>query len=161
MSKAQLSIPNQKIHPCLWFDGQAHEAATFYTSLFKNSRITSDSTSDVVVSFILDGQDFTALNGGPKYKHTPAMSLFTICEDQAEIDYLWEQFTKDGGSEVQCGWVTDKFGVSWQIVPRVLLEMFHDPDKEKAARAHDAMLKSVKFDIETLKAAFEGKGSAA
>lgn len=155
MSKAKLAIPSHKIHTCLWFDNQALEAATFYTSLFKNSQITA--TSEVTVTFTLDGQDFTGLNGGPIYKHSPAMSLFVVCDDQADIDFLWEKFTSDGGAEVQCGWVTDRFGVSWQIVPKRLLEMFKDEDAEKAGRARDAMMKSVKFDIETLEKAFEGR----
>ncbi|PGH12127.1 hypothetical protein AJ80_06848 [Polytolypa hystricis UAMH7299] len=156
MSYPKFALPSHKIHTCLWFDNNnGLEAATFYTSLFKNSRITS--VAETLVTFTLDGQDISALNGGPHYKQTPAASLFIICEDQDEIDHFWNAFTADGGKEIQCGWVTDKFGVSWQVVPRVLMEMMGDPDEEKAKRAHDAMLNSVKFDIAELKEAFEGK----
>ncbi|KAK2746436.1 hypothetical protein FQN55_005654 [Onygenales sp. PD_40] len=146
--------PTHRIHTCLWMEKDGLEAAKFYTSLFKNSRITNEHST--LVTFQLEGQDISILNGGPYFTLSPAVSLFTICEDQAEIDRLWAAFTADGGKESQCGWVTDKFGVSWQIVPRCLMEMQFEKDEAKRKRAHEAMLKSVKFDIETLTRAFNG-----
>ncbi|OAX85164.1 hypothetical protein ACJ72_00466 [Emergomyces africanus] len=143
-----------KIHTCLWFEKDAIKAAEFYVTLFKNSRIVS--SDKTLVTFILDGQQISLLNGGTYYTLSPAASLFTICEDQAEVDRLWDALLADGGKEMQCGWLTDRFGVSWQIVPRCLMEMMGDSDKAKAKRATDAMMKSVKFDIDTLKKAFDG-----
>jgi predicted 3-demethylubiquinone-9 3-methyltransferase (glyoxalase superfamily) len=156
----------QKIAPCLWFDDQAEEAAKFYTSVFRNSKITNISRyteagreihgrppgSVMVVAFELDGQSFTALNGGPIFKFSEAISLQVSCEDQKEVDYYWEKLSA-GGSEQPCGWVKDKYGLSWQIVPRVLPEIFSGPDTKKAARAMDAMLKMKKLDIAKLKRA--------
>lgn len=147
-------MSSQKITTFLWYDNQAEEAATFYTSLFKNSSIVSK--TPLVVTFSLEGQEFSALNGGPQYKFTPAMSLFIRCEDQDEVDHFWNAFTADGGTPVRCGWVCDKYGVSWQIVPQILPELLQDPDKEKAQRAMQAMLKMQKFDIAELQAAHAG-----
>ncbi|KAI9783935.1 MAG: hypothetical protein M1839_002880 [Geoglossum umbratile] len=152
-----MSLSSQKITPFFWFgDNLAEEAATFYTSLFKDSHIVSK--TPVVVTFTLCGQKFGALNGGQAYKFTPALSLLVTCEDQDEIDHFWDAFTKDGGAPVQCGWVTDKYGVSWQVVPSVLPELLMDPDREKAERAKEAMMKMQKFDIAKLKAAHAGAG---
>jgi predicted 3-demethylubiquinone-9 3-methyltransferase (glyoxalase superfamily) len=152
----------QKITPFLWFDHQAEEAANFYTSLFKNSKITGVSRygegspgpagSVMTISFQLDGQDFTALNGGPLFLFTEAISFVVNCETQAEVDHLWEQLTA-GGQEVQCGWLKDRFGVSWQIVPTALGSILGDPDPEKARRAMEAMLKMKKLDIVELQRA--------
>jgi predicted 3-demethylubiquinone-9 3-methyltransferase (glyoxalase superfamily) len=152
----------QKITPFLWFDHQAEEAANFYTSLFKNSKITGVSRygegspgpagSVMTISFQLDGQDFTALNGGPLFLFTEAISFVVNCETQAEVDHLWEQLTA-GGEESQCGWLKDRFGVSWQIVPTALGSILGDPDPEKARRAMEAMLKMKKLDIVELQRA--------
>ncbi|PGH35997.1 hypothetical protein GX50_01167 [[Emmonsia] crescens] len=154
MSNSTFAVPSHKIHTCLWFEKDAIKAAEFYVSLFKNSRIVS--SHDTLVTFILDGQEISLLNGGTYYTLSPAASLFTVCEDQDEVDRLWAALLADGGKESQCGWLTDGFGVSWQIVPRCLMEMMGDSDKVKAKRVTDVMLKSVKFDIETLKKAFHG-----
>jgi predicted 3-demethylubiquinone-9 3-methyltransferase (glyoxalase superfamily) len=158
----------QKINTFLWFDTQAEEAANFYVSLFKNSQVKSVSrypagVEDVTgkqagavmtVTFQLDGQEFIALNGGPQAKFTEAVSLFVNCETQEEIDELWGKLT-EGGSEVQCGWLKDKYGLFWQIAPPVLLEMLHDEDREKAGRVMKAMLQMKKIDVRTLKQAYE------
>ena len=161
----------QKITTFLWFDTQAEEAANFYVSLFKNSRIKGVSrypaeVQDVTgkpagmvmtVTFELDGQEFIALNGGPQAKFTEAVSLLVNCETQEEIDEFWEKLT-EGGEEVQCGWLRDKYGMFWQIVPPVLFEMLEDDDREKAGRAMKAMLQMKKLDIRTLKQAYEQEG---
>ncbi|MDR3409719.1 MAG: VOC family protein [Formivibrio sp.] len=154
------------IGTCLWFDGQAEEAAAFYVAIFKNSRILQTTYylqemhrpkgSVLTVSFMLDGQEFLALNGGPEFTFSPAISLVIYCETQAEIDEYWEKLTADGGKEVECGWLTDKFGVSWQIVPRAMLKMLVDPDTAAAQRAFAAMLKMKKLDIALLEQAFAG-----
>lgn len=136
------------IYPCLWFDGQAKEAAEFYCSVFPNSRILSE--SEMVVTFDLNGRKFMGLNGGPKFTFDEAISFVVDCETQEEIDYYWEKLT-DGGEEVQCGWLKDRFGVSWQIVPIILQELMSDPGR--APRVVDAFMKMVKFDIEALKRA--------
>jgi predicted 3-demethylubiquinone-9 3-methyltransferase (glyoxalase superfamily) len=133
------------MYPCLWFDGQAKKAADHYCSIFKNSKITSE--NEMVVIFELNGNKFMGLNGGPKYKFTPATSFVIECETQAEIDYYWEKLGKDGRYD-QCGWLDDKFGVSWQVVPAVLGKLMSDPDK--APRVVQAFMKMSKFDIETL-----------
>ena len=160
----------QKISVCVWFDGQAEEAANFYTSIFKNSRIGSVTRYDeegarasgqprgsvMTVEFVLDGQAFVALNGGPLFKFTEAMSLVVNCETQAEVDAFWTTLSA-GGQEVQCGWLKDRFGVSWQIVPTVLPEMLRDKDPAKAKRVMAAMLKMKKIDIAALKSAYEGR----
>jgi predicted 3-demethylubiquinone-9 3-methyltransferase (glyoxalase superfamily) len=154
----------QKITPFLWFDTQAEEAAKFYTSIFKNSKITivhrmgeetpGPVNNVVIVTFQLEGQDFTALNGGPMYKFTPAISLYVDCQTQAEIDFLWEKLS-EGGRDLQCGWLTDKYGITWQIIPEVLGELMRDKDPAKAKRVMEAMLKMVKLDIAALKKAAE------
>jgi predicted 3-demethylubiquinone-9 3-methyltransferase (glyoxalase superfamily) len=154
----------QKISPFLWFDNQAEEAVNLYTTLFPNSKILnvarypeeSPGTPGTVmtVSFILSGQEFTALNGGPEFKFTEAISFVVSCENQAEVDKYWNTLTANGGEESQCGWLKDKYGVSWQIVPTRLGELLSDPDVEKAGRAMQAMLKMQKLDIPTLEAAF-------
>ncbi|PKN98776.1 MAG: hypothetical protein CVU42_11200 [Chloroflexi bacterium HGW-Chloroflexi-4] len=155
-----------KITPFLWFTDQAEEAANLYTSLVKNSKTNNISRypenspgqagTVMTVSFELDGQQFTALNGGPLFKFTEAVSFVINCEDQAEVDKLWYGLTANGGEEVQCGWLKDKFGLSWQIVPQVLMDLMADPDKEKTDRVYQAMLKMKKLDIEGLKKAFAG-----
>ncbi len=139
---------NNQIHPCLWFDNQAQEAAKFYCSIFKNSKITAD--TPIVVNFELNGKKFMGLNGGPMFKFTEAVSFVVDCDTQEEIDYYWDALTK-GGNESQCGWLKDKYGVSWQIVPSILGKLMSDP--EKAGRVMQAFLKMKKFDIEKLKAA--------
>jgi predicted 3-demethylubiquinone-9 3-methyltransferase (glyoxalase superfamily) len=144
----------QKITPFLWFDGKAEEAATFYTSIFENSKIVS--ISEMSATFQLDGLEFIAFNGGPTFTFTPAVSFFVRCETQQEIDYLWEKLSA-GGEAQRCGWLKDKFGVSWQIVPPILGELLNDEDDEKSNRVMQAMLKMSKLDIKELKEAYEGK----
>ena len=160
----------QKITPFLWFDSQAEEAARFYTSIFENSRILGTARYDeaaakaagrpvgsvLTVAFELEGQKFTALNGGPVFTFTEAISFVVNCETQAEVDHFWDTLSS-GGQEVQCGWVKDRFGVSWQIVPTVLPEMLQDKDPEKAKRVMAAMLQMKKLSIEGLKKAYEGR----
>jgi len=143
----------KKITPFLWFDGKAEEAAKFYTSIFKNSKIHS--LSPMSATFQLDGQEFIALNGGPQFKFTEAVSFFVSCETQEEIDYFWEKLSA-GGEESQCGWLKDKFGLSWQIVPPILGEMLNNDDDAKSKRVMQAMLQMVKLDIKKLKAAYAG-----
>lgn len=155
----------QKISPFLWFDTQAEEAANFYVSIFKNSRITriarygdagpGPKGSVMTVGFELEGQSFTALNGGPVFKLSEAISFVVDCETQAEIDHYWDKLLA-GGQAQHCGWLKDKFGLSWQIVPRVLIELVSGPDQAKAGRAMQAMMGMVKFDIAKLKQAAEG-----
>lgn len=157
----------QKITTFLWYDDQAEEAAKFYTSLFKNSKITdvarySDAGpgklgSVMTVVFELEGQEFIALNGGPEFKFTEAISLMVECEDQHEVDQLWEKLTADGGQEQSCGWLKDKYGLCWQIIPRGFLELVTGPDPEKSSRAMQAMFKMQKLDIEAVRRAYEGK----
>ena len=134
------------IYNCLWFDGQAKAAATFYCSIFDNSKITVD--TPMVVNFELDDKKFMALNGGPQFKFNEAISLVVDCETQSEIDYYWSKLTEDG-EEGQCGWLKDKFGVSWQIVPTILGSLMTDPTKTQ--RVMQAFMQMKKFDIETLK----------
>ena len=134
------------IYPCLWFDGQAQAAAKFYCSIFKNSKIKAD--NQMVVEFELDGKKFIGLNGGPHFKFNEAVSFVIDCETQEEIDHYWEKLTADGGSESQCGWLKDKFGVSWQVVPAILPELLSNPDK--AQRVMEAYMKMKKFDIKAL-----------
>lgn len=154
----------QKISPCLWFDNQADEAAKFYTSIFKNSKIRGVTRygaagatvsgrpkgSVMTVSFELDGQEFTALNGGPIFKFTEAISFEVSCKTQKEVDYFWEKLSA-GGKKSQCGWLKDKYGVSWQVVPAELPKMFLDKDVAKIERVMRAMLKMTKLDIQALK----------
>ena len=156
----------QKITPFLWFDNQAEEAMNFYTSVFKNSKVGDVSRygdagpgpkgSVMVASFELEGARFTALNGGPHFKFTEAVSFQVHCEDQDEVDYFWKKLSA-GGTEGPCGWLKDKYGLSWQVVPEVLFEMLLDPDQKKAERVTKAFLQMKKFDIAALKRAYAGK----
>jgi predicted 3-demethylubiquinone-9 3-methyltransferase (glyoxalase superfamily) len=156
-----------KIAPCLWFDGQAEEAAKFYTTIFPNSSIDKISRSPadnpsttagavLTVDFTLDGSRFIALNGGPDFHFSEAISFSIDCEDQAEVDRYWDALIAGGGEESQCGWLKDRFGLSWQVVPRELNEMFESPDREAAKRAMKAMLEMQKLDVAKLREAFEG-----
>jgi predicted 3-demethylubiquinone-9 3-methyltransferase (glyoxalase superfamily) len=162
----------QKITPCLWFDSNAEEAVNFYTSIFKNSRIGKISRygeagyeihgkpagTVLTVEFELNGQAFTALNGGPMFKFNEAISLQVSCESQEEVDYYWEKLSEGGDENAQvCGWLKDKYGLSWQIVPTVLGEMLQDKDTEKSGRVMEALLKMKKLDIEILKEAYNQK----
>ena len=140
------------ITPFLWFNGQAEEAARFYTSIFKNSRI--DSVSPMSATFHLDGQKFIALNGGPQFTFTEAISFFVDCQTQEEVDHLWEKLSA-GGTTQPCGWLKDKFGVSWQIIPSVLGPMLQDEDESKSQRVMNAMLQMTKLDIRALTKAYE------
>jgi len=154
----------RKITPCLWFDGKAEEAAAFYTSIFNNSKIVDMSRyggagpgpkgSVMSVTFQLEGQDFIALNGGPQFTFTPAISLFVSCETQGELDRFWEKFS-DGGETQGCGWIKDRFGLSWQIAPAGLQGVLQDKDPAKATKAMQAMLKMTKLDIAALREAKE------
>ena len=156
----------QKITPFLWFDGKAEEAANFYVSIFMNSKMGAVTRygeagpgpkgSIMIASFQIEGQEFTALNGGPQYAFTPAISFYVNCETQAEVDELWEKLSA-GGKEIQCGWLTDKYGVSWQIIPRTLIELMQDKDPVKSQRVFKAMLQMTKIDIEGLKRAYRGE----
>ena len=151
-----------KITPFLWFDGQAEEAMNHYVSIFKNSKIVSVSRNGGKVfscTFELDGQRIMALNGGPMFKFTEAISLFVSCETQAEVDELWAKLSA-GGAESRCGWLKDKFGLSWQIIPKALGEMLGDKDPAKAGRVMQAMMQMVKLDIAGLKRAYEGQSAA-
>ncbi len=136
----------QPIYPCLWFDGNAKEAATFYCSIFKPSKITAD--TPMVVKFELNGKPFMGLNGGPYFTFNEAVSFVVECETQEEIDTLWEGLLAGGGKESQCGWLKDKYGVSWQIVPTILSKLMQDP--EKAPKVMKAFMAMVKFDIQKL-----------
>jgi predicted 3-demethylubiquinone-9 3-methyltransferase (glyoxalase superfamily) len=154
----------QKIRPFLWFNDNAEEAVNFYVATFKNSKVLSMNRygdagpgpegSVMAATFVLEGQEFLALNGGPKYKFTPAISLFVNCETQAEVDDLWAKLTA-GGREDACGWLTDKFGLSWQIIPSALMRLMGDKDPKKAAKVMQAMLKMVKIDIAALQKAYD------
>lgn len=156
----------QKITPCLWFDGQAEEAAQYYISIFRNSRITritrwgdegpGPKGAVLTVQFQLEGQDFMALNGGPEFKFTPAISLMVDCKTQSEVDELWDKLG-EGGQPIECGWVTDRFGVSWQVVPTILSEMISDKDPKRADRVMAAMMKMKKLEFAPLQAAYEGR----
>jgi predicted 3-demethylubiquinone-9 3-methyltransferase (glyoxalase superfamily) len=156
----------QKITPFLWFDNNAEEAMNFYVSIFKNSHVGTTSHygegapmpkgTFMVGTFSLEGQEFMVLNGGPHYKLTPAFSLVINCETQEEIDYYWEKLTADGGKPIQCGWLEDKFGVSWQIVPTILGELMGKGDAQRSSRMMQALMGMVKLDIEGLKRAYGG-----
>lgn len=150
----------QKISPFLWFDGKAEEAATFYTAIFKNSRITNvipgPGGTVMGVSFELEGQEFMGLNGGPMFQFTPAVSFFIKCETQEEIDNYWTRLIEGGGEPQPCGWLKDKFGLSWQVIPNALGTMLQDKDPAKAQRTMEAMMKMSKLDIATLKKAYDG-----
>ena len=150
----------QKITPYLWFDGQAEEAAAHYTSIFKDARVADvqrmgDGTV-MTVTFEIDGQRFVGLNGGPQFAFTEAVSLFVSCQDQAEVDELWDRLT-EGGEPGQCGWLKDRYGLSWQIIPTALGELMGDPDPEKAGRVVQAMLGMSKIDIQGLRDAYDGR----
>lgn len=154
----------QKISPFLWFDGKAEEAMNFYVSIFRNSRPgrvmrygeagPGPKGSVMSVSFELEGQEFMALNGGPMFQFTPAISFFVSCETQDEVDRLWERLS-EGGEAKQCGWLQDKYGVAWQIVPTILSVLLQDKDPERSKRVMQAMLKMTKLDIKRLKQAYE------
>ncbi len=148
----------QKNSTFLWFDNNAEEAANFYVSIFKNSKVLSIMPGPngrvLCVTFELEGQVFQALNGGPHYKLTPAISLFVNCESQAEVDKLWQTLTADGGKPSRCGWLIDKYGLSWQIIPTTLGELLGSKDRERAAKAMNAMLQMDKIDIDRLKQAY-------
>ena len=155
----------QKITPFLWFDNNAEEAMKYYTSIFKNSSIdeirrydqAGPGGEDVVTgTFTLEGQKFMALNGGPLFKFNESISLYVDCEDQDEVDYYWNKLTSDGGQESQCGWLKDKFGLSWQIVPKALGALLGDKDKQKAGRVMQAMLQMRKIDVARLEEAYRG-----
>ena len=153
-----------RITPFLWFNNNAEEAATFYTSIFNNSKILETSRytdagpgpkgSVMSVIFQLEGQQFYALNGGPHFSFTPAISLFVDCQTQEEVDTLWNKLL-EGGKPNQCGWLTDKFGLSWQIIPTALTKLLHDKDPQKSNRVMQAMLKMIKIDINQLKQAYD------
>ncbi len=166
----------QPIVPCLWFDNQAEEAARYYTGIFKDSRIGRISRyteagrevhkrpagSVMTVEFELNGQPFTALNGGPHFKFNEAVSFQIMCRTQEEIDYYWDRLTPGGDPKAQaCGWVKDKYGLSWQVVPTVLAELISDPDRDKASRVMEAMLQMKKLDIAALERAHEGETAGA
>lgn len=150
----------KKITPFLWFDTEAEEAMNLYVSIFKNSKVLGvtpgPNGTAMSVNFELEGQEFIGLNAGPQFKFNEAISFLVSCSSQAEVDELWEKLTADGGEEGNCGWLKDKYGLSWQIIPTALNEMLSDPDPEKAGRAMQAMLKMNKIDIQGLKQAYEG-----
>jgi len=157
----------QKITPMLWYDTQAEEAANFYCSVFKNSRVNhvarygdtgpGPKGSVMLVSFELDGQEFTALNGGPTFKFTEAISMVVNCDTQEEVDTYWDKLTSDGGQEVECGWLKDKYGLSWQITPTIIGEFMSKGDQEQVDRVMGEVMKTKKFNIQKLKDAYEGK----
>ncbi len=165
-----MKAPIQKITPFLWFDNQAEEAVKFYTSIFRNSRVGKIARYDeagekaagrpagsvMTIEFEIEGQEFIALNGGPHFKFTEAVSFVVDCKTQAEVDKYWKKLSA-GGKKVQCGWLKDKYGLSWQIVPTVLGELMSSKDPAKSQRVMEAMLKMVKLDIKKLKAAYAGK----
>jgi predicted 3-demethylubiquinone-9 3-methyltransferase (glyoxalase superfamily) len=146
------TLRTPRITPFLWFDGNAHLAVSFYTSIFHNSKVIQ--IHPLVSTFELDGQRLMAINGGPNFKFTEAISLFVSCETQEEVDYYWEKLLSDGGRENMCGWLKDKFGLSWQIVPSILGELMSDPDRNRSDRVMQAMLRMKKLDIKTLKEAY-------
>jgi len=154
------------ITPCLWFDNNAEEAVNFYISIFKNSRVKTVSRyseagpgepgSVLTIVFQINGQEFMALNGGPQFKFSEAISFVIYCDTQAELDDYWQKLTAEG-QEVQCGWLTDKFGLSWQVVPTITEKLLTDPDPEKVRRVSEAVLKMVKLDIAEMVRAYEGE----
>ena len=166
-----MPIGKQKITPCLWFDTEAEDAAKFYCSIFENSKIDQISRyveagqeihgkkagSVMVVAFELEGQKFVALNGGPQFKFDEAVSFQISCRTQKEVDYFWSKLTAGGGQEGPCGWLKDRFGLSWQVVPDQLIEMMLDKDAKKVARVTNAFLQMKKFDIEALKRAYDAR----
>jgi predicted 3-demethylubiquinone-9 3-methyltransferase (glyoxalase superfamily) len=156
----------QRITPFLWFDNQAEEAANYYCSIFKNSKLgqvvrygdsgPGPKGSVMIVTFQLDGQDFTALNGGPRFKFTEAISLVVNCDTQEEIDYYWEKLSADGGEQVQCGWLKDKYGLSWQVVPTIIGELMSG-DPQSSGRVMQAVMQMQKLDLQKMKDAYDGK----
>ena len=150
----------KKITPFLWFDTQAEEAMIFYVSLFKNSKVNNISRGPdgktFTVAFELDGQEFIGLNAGPQFKFNESISMFVHCEDQSEVDYFWSKLTADDGEESMCGWLKDKYGLSWQIVPKQLGELMSDPDPEKSGRVMQAMLQMKRIIVADLKRAHKG-----
>lgn len=158
----------QRIMPCLWFDGRAEEAAEFYTSIFRDSKVGKIARygeggpgtpgSVMTVTFEIAGQEFLGLNGGPQFQFSPAISFVVHCKNQRQVDYYWDRLI-EGGAPSQCGWLTDKFGVSWQIIPNALPKMLRDKDPERARRVMTAMLPMVKLDVRTLKDAYKGKAA--
>ncbi len=156
----------QKITPMLWFDNNAEEAVKFYVSIFKNSKIGAVSRygdagpgpkgSVMVIAFQLEGQNFTALNGGPHFKFSEAISFVVDCETQQDVDALWEKLTSNGGKESQCGWLKDRFGLSWQITPRIVIELMQDKDPVKSQRVMQAIMQMKKLDIQAVKDAYNG-----
>jgi predicted 3-demethylubiquinone-9 3-methyltransferase (glyoxalase superfamily) len=170
MSRNQAKTRFQRITPCLWFDSQAEEAAEFYIGIFPGSRILKvvrygvaghevhdrPAGSVMTVSFELDGHRFTALNGGPHFKFTEAISMQVACEGQEEVDYYWERLG-EGGEEGPCGWLKDRYGLSWQVVPDALAKMLDDPDREKTERVTQAFMQMRKFDVAALERAYRGE----
>lgn len=168
-----MSIAKRKITPCLWFDTEAEDAAKFYVAIFKNSKVGNISRFNkegheihgkkagtvMTVEFELDGQHFVGLNGGPQFKFDEAISFQVHCESQDEVDYYWSKLIAGGGSEGPCGWLKDKFGLSWQVVPNALIEMLGSGDAAGAERVTKAFLQMKKFDIAALKRAFEGRAA--
>ncbi len=169
-----MEISTQKITPCLWFDDQAEEAARFYASIFRDSRIGRITRYGregyeihgrpegmvMTAEFEIEGQTFRALNGGPVFKFNEAISFQVNCETQEELDYYWERLSEGGDEKArQCGWLKDKYGISWQIIPKVLGELVGDPRSEKSQRAMKAMLQMKKIDLETIKRAYDGQGT--
>ena len=151
----------KKITPFLWFDNQAEDAMNFYVSIFKNSKVlgVTPGPNGIAqsVNFELEGQEFIGLNAGPQFKFNEAISFLVNCETQAEVDELWDKLTADGGEESMCGWLKDKYGLSWQIIPTRLGQLLNDPDPEKAGRVMQAMLKMNKIDIQALQRAYDGQ----
>jgi predicted 3-demethylubiquinone-9 3-methyltransferase (glyoxalase superfamily) len=155
-------MPIQKIRPFLWYDSQAEEAAKFYCSVFKDSRILKtmpgpDPKTPQGVEFELEGRQFIAFNGGPHLQFSAATSMFINCETQVEVDYYWEKLLSGGGKPTQCGWLEDRFGLSWQVIPTALMKLLGDKDRAAAGRAMQAMLKMQKIDVAGLQRAFDGK----
>ena len=144
----------QKITPFLWFDGKLEEAVKFYTTVFRNARV--DNLNPMSATFVIEGQEFMALNGGPQFKFNEAVSFFLRCETQDEVDYFWNKLTNDGGAESRCGWLKDKFGLSWQVIPNLLGQYLSDPDRAKANLVMQAMLKMTKINIAALEKAYLG-----
>lgn len=157
----------QRITPFLWFDGKAEEAAGFYVSIFPNSRITTitrypensrgETGSVMIVKFVLDGQEFVGLNGGPQFPFTEAVSLAVSCDTQQEIDYYWSRLIEGGGKEVQCGWLKDRYGLSWQVTPAIIASLMGSGDPDRSASVMAAVMQMVKIDIPTLQKAYDGR----
>jgi predicted 3-demethylubiquinone-9 3-methyltransferase (glyoxalase superfamily) len=155
MSKTFVRSTTPKITPFLWLENRAEEAAQFYASVFPNAEVLH--TDPQVSTVRLEGQEFHLFNGGPHFRLSPAFSIFVQCQTQSEIDDLWTKLTADGGEDSNCGWLKDKYGVSWQLCPPILLEYLNDPDPEKASRVRNAMLEMNKLDIAALQRAYDGR----